>query len=101
MKHIRHLLIAIIMICAAPVAMEAAVSIEIIEQEQMPVITVQNDSQLRIQNGNGLTVYIYNVAGMCVQTFKVDGLDRHYDLNLSKGCYIVKVGKTVRKISLK
>ena len=46
-------------------------------------------------------LYIYNVAGVKIVSIKVDGSDRYYDLNLSKGCYIVKVGKVVRKISVK
>lgn len=45
--------------------------------------------------------YIYNVAGVLVQSFKVEGFERRYDLNLPKGCYIIKVGKTVRKISVR
>jgi len=31
----------------------------------------------------------------------VEGQDKRFDLNLPKGCYIVKVGKVVRKISIK
>ncbi len=26
--------------------------------------------------------------------------DKRFDLNLAKGCYIVKVGRTVRKVSI-
>ena len=47
------------------------------------------------------TLSIYNVAGVHVQSFRVEGADRRYELNLPKGCYIVKVGKVVRKISIK
>ena len=32
---------------------------------------------------------------------KIDGPDKFYDLNLPKGCYIVKVGRMTRKISIK
>lgn len=34
-------------------------------------------------------------------SIKVEGADKYYELNLPKGCYIVKVGKVVRKISIK
>ena len=44
---------------------------------------------------------IYNVAGVRVMSFKVEGPDKRYELNLQKGCYIVKVGKVVRKISIR
>ena len=42
-----------------------------------------------------------NVAGVRIQSVKGEGSDKHLDLNLKKGCYILKVGKTVRKVSLK
>ena len=32
---------------------------------------------------------------------KVDSSEKSYPLNLPKGCYIVKVGKVVRKISIR
>ena len=44
---------------------------------------------------------IYNVSGVCVMSLRVDGQDKRYNLNLPKGCYIVKVGKVVRKISIR
>lgn len=80
----------------------AATSIEIIEQEnQQAVVSLVSDNVLRVANANGQMLYVYNVAGVRVQTIKVDGMDKYIELNLPKGCYIVKVGKTVRKISIK
>jgi hypothetical protein len=46
-------------------------------------------------------LFIYNVAGVRVMSLKIEGADKLIDLNLPKGCYIVKVGKVVRKISIK
>ena len=59
------------------------------------------ESVLHVTGANGQTIQIYNVAGVMVKSIKVEGNDRHYELNLGKGCYIVKVGKTVRKVSIK
>lgn len=58
-------------------------------------------SNVHITGANGQTLYIYNVTGMCVDSFKIEGADKRYELNLPKGCYILKVGNTVRKISLR
>mgnify|MGYP003457804270 FL=1 len=58
-------------------------------------------SNVHITGANGKTLYIYNVTGMCVDSFKIEGADKRYELNLPKGCYILKVGNTVRKISLR
>ena len=40
------------------------------------------------------------MAGVRVMSVKVEGADKRIELNLPKGCYIVKVGKLVRKISI-
>ena len=82
--------------------MEANSSIEIIDVEsQQPNVSI-SESVLHVSGANGQTLYIYNVAGVRVMSIKIDGLDRRIDLgSLTKGCYIVKVGKTVRKISIR
>lgn len=76
-------------------------SIEIIEQEILQPAVVLQGNTLVVSNANGQMLYIYNVAGVRVMSVKVDGPERSYELSLPKGCYIVKVGKVVRKISVK
>lgn len=78
----------------------AAQSVELIEVEQQTKIIAYNNS-LHIIGGNGLTMEVYNVAGVRVMNAKVDGAEKIFDLSLPKGCYIVKVGKIARKISIK
>ena len=61
-----------------------------------------DDNVLRVTEGSGLTLRIYNVAGGApVLTLKVDSQDKRIELNLPKGIYIVKVGKVARKIVVK
>ena len=43
-------------------------------------------SNVHITGANGLTLYIYNITGMCVDSFKIEGADKRYELNLPKGC---------------
>ena len=99
-KYIYSTIIALAIVFAIPQNTFATEYANMIEQEQQPVVSLAGSSNLHVQNANGMTLYIYNVAGVIVQTIKVTGQDVHYDLNLPKGCYIVKVGKTVRKISV-
>lgn len=99
MKYIYSILF--IMTLTVVVPQGAMANVEIIEQEQQPVVSVTNESTIHVVNANGLMLYVYNVAGVRVKSILVDGHDRHYDLNLPKGCYIIKVGKTVRKISIR
>ena len=81
---------------------DAAPLMELIEVEQQGAqITLVTNNVLHIVGGAGQTLEIYNVAGVKLKTTKISDYEQRVDLNLSKGCYIVKVGKTVRKISLK
>ena len=85
-----------------PQTAKAASAIEIIDTEtQQVAISISSEGVLRVTGASGQTLYIYNVTGVRVMSVKVDGADKNYNLNLPKGCYIVKVGKTVRKISIR
>lgn len=82
------------------VHINAAPYLELVEIDQQTQICLVNGS-LHITGGQGQMLEIYNVAGVRVMTARIDSYDKVIDLNLSKGCYIVKVGKTARKISIR
>ena len=63
-------------------------------------VSVMNRNVLTITGANGHVVRVYNLTGMCVVSYKIDVDNFHYELNLPKGCYIVKVGTVVRKVSV-
>ena len=98
-KRILYAAFSMMLLLGVPQDACAASSIEIIDND-IATISV-SESTLRVTGASGLMLTIYNVAGVHVQSFRVEGADRHYELNLPKGCYIVKVGKVVRKISIK
>ena len=56
---------------------------------------------LRITGGEGLRLHIFNVTGILVVCENIDSADKRFSLDLPHGCYIVKVGKLVKKISVK
>lgn len=74
--------------------------VEIVEDDFQAVSIRLTGNELRITGAAGEMMQIYNVAGIRVMTVKIDSSDKMYNLNLPKGCYIVKVGKIVRKISI-
>ena len=88
---------------AVPIQIQARHTIEIYEEQDFDDvnISVVNESTLHVTGASGQVLYVYNVAGICVKSFRVDSNDKRYDLNLPKGCYIIKVGKTVRKVSIR
>lgn len=67
--------------------------------EQTPVISVKNNA-VTIQGGNGLVLEVVSLTGRSVATYKIESPTQRIELNLPKGCYILKVGKTIRKVTL-
>lgn len=57
-------------------------------------------SRLRIRNASGQTLEIYSITGTRVLSYRIDHNDQMINLDLGKGCYIVKVGSVARKISI-
>lgn len=99
-KKIFTYIFAFACLLASPLSAEAYQLIEITEADyQQPSISITGNV-IRVSNANGQTLYIYNVAGVRVKAVKIEGADKRFDLGLPKGCYIVKVGKVVRKISI-
>lgn len=88
---------------AVPVAVKAERMIEIIETGDIDLdgITVSiNHNVLHVSGAAGQTLQIYKITGVGVMSVKVDSDDKYYTLDLAKGCYIVKIGKIARKISI-
>ena len=74
---------------------------DMIEQE-IPSITITiTNNILHVVGAENEVLSIYNITGVKVLNVRVDGSDKHYTLNFPRGCYIVKVGKLVRKISIR
>ena len=63
-------------------------------------ITVSGNT-VRISGTNGEDIEIFNLTGTKITTIKTDTTGKTYSVNLQKGCYLVKIGKVVRKISIR
>ncbi|BCS84200.1 T9SS type A sorting domain-containing protein [Prevotella herbatica] len=72
---------------------------QIAEFNDINIYFAQNN--LRVTGGEGLKLQIFNVTGILVVTENIDSTDKRFSLDLPRGCYIVKVGKLVKKISVK
>jgi hypothetical protein len=101
MKKILAIAFASLLAFGVPTVSFANVAIEIIEQEFQNVTISVNQSVVRVSGANGQVMHVYNVTGMKLMSVKIEGQDKKVEINLPKGCYIVKVDKVVRKISIK
>lgn len=70
--------------------------------EQSPIAVTVTGNTIRIQNAYpGAQLEVYNVLGIRVHVLKLDASDKTFTLNLSKGCYILKIENVVRKVAIK
>ncbi len=100
-KYLLTLLMSALMLGAAPVRTAAMPNVEIIDNDMQQItISVLTGGVLHVTGANGQTLQVYNLLGVKVASIKVEGSDKRIDLPLKQGCYIVKVGDVVRKISV-
>lgn len=90
------------LLLGTPAAMHASTSaVEMIDLDQQDITLTYNGGNMHITGANGLVVKVYNLAGIAVKTFKVDGQDKRINLPLADGVYIIKVGPSyTRKITV-
>lgn len=81
----------------ANITMEMGVA-ELID-ESAPIITV-NQNAVTVEGASGMTLEVVSLTGKAVASVKIESSMQRIELNLPKGCYILKVGKTVRKVTL-
>lgn len=72
-----------------------------VESEQAPILLTINGNNVRVQNAVGTSLFVYNVLGQKVNTFKIESADETFTINLPKGWYILKIDNITRKIALK
>ena len=74
---------------------------DVIEDEMQSVNIVMKDGNVKVTNAMGQKLEIFNLAGMKITTVALENDEASIKLNLTRGCYILKVGKTVRKVNMK
>lgn len=84
----------------APLSMLAEPMSDGIEMSVSGIQLSINGGNVHIVGANGEVMEIFNLTGTKVATVRIDSNDKTFALNLTKGCYLIKVGKIVRKISV-
>ena len=62
---------------------------------------VVKGSKVIVYNANGSPLEVFSLTGANVATIPIDDNEQTINLSLKKGCYILKVNKVVRKISIR
>ena len=80
--------------------MEASMGVaEQVEQERTVTLSLEGNHVL-VNGANGMVLEVVSLTGRHVATIKIESPAQRVELNLPKGCYILKVGKVVRKVTL-
>lgn len=94
--------LAATMMMAAPTQGLAATSaVEMIDFDVQDISVTYANGVMHITGANGMVVKVYNLAGIAVKSFMVEGQDKRISVPLSDGVYIIKVGPSfTRKITV-
>lgn len=74
---------------------------DVIEDEMQGVSITIKEGNVKVTNAQGQKLEIFNLAGVRISSLALESEEASLKLNLSRGCYILKVGKTVRKVNVK
>lgn len=94
---------ATLLMCATPVSsMAADAEMAPVEQTIDEDITISVNGQWVVINGaQGQTLEVVSLTGRRVMTQKIESPAQRVELNVPKGCYILKIGKVVRKVAIR
>ena len=100
MKRLQILALSLLLV-AAPVSLMAEAERDDVETELSAVSLNVTGSKVHVTGAEGEVLEVYNLTGVKVATIRIDSNDKAFTLNLQRGCYILKVGKVVRKVSIR
>ena len=70
-------------------------------QVDEPSITIAVEGKTVTVNGaQGKDLQVISLTGKVLETYHIESPSQRVTLNLTKGCYILKVDKVVRKVSI-
>ena len=105
MKHLLISALATAVLGLAPAVVGAtAVSspaIEVAQQQEQPVGISYSEGVLYVSGADGQQMEVVSLTGKKVLQTKIDSPAQRIEISLPKGCYIVKIGDVVRKISVR
>jgi hypothetical protein len=101
-KRLLSIAFAAFLTLSVPVSLMAVSSEPTIEQsgEREVTIAVQQSSII-VNNAQGQTLEVVSLTGKQIIKVKIESPSQRVELDVPKGCYIVKVGKVVRKIAIR
>lgn len=70
------------------------------QMDQDVTITVEGNAVL-VKGAEGQTLEVISLTGRKLAEYRIESPAQRVELNLSRGCYVLKIGKVVRKVSIR
>lgn len=99
-----HIIIVVVglMMGIVPLSIHASEMDSIVMEQTESQISVSVNGQIVYVNGaQGEILEVVSLTGRQIMSVKIENSAQRVELNVPKGCYILKVGKVVRKIQLR
>ena len=99
-----HIIIVVVglMMGIVPLSIHASEMDFIVMEQTESQISVSVNGQIVYVNGaQGEILEVVSLTGRLIMSVKIENSAQRVELNVPKGCYILKVGKVVRKIQLR
>lgn len=98
----RFLLMSTILFLLAAPVMATGMLMEPALSAQIDEVSIAVEGRLvTVSGAQGEKLQVVSLTGRLVAEYDIDAPVQRVELNLSKGCYILKVGKVVRKVSIR
>ena len=84
-------------VVAVPMMLDRGVAEAVVEQ-----VTLTIEGNVVYVNGaQGEVLEVVSLTGRQIAQYRIETASQRVELNLAKGCYVLKVGKVVRKVSIR
>ncbi len=96
------LIISMMAFLAVPVAASTTMLMErgVAEMIDEPITLNIDGNAVTVSGAQGQKLIVVSLTGRQVAEYQIDSPAQRIELNLTKGCYVLKVGNVVRKVSI-
>ena len=97
------LILSMMAFLAVPAAASTMVLEErgVAEMIEEPITLNVDGNAVTVTGAQGQKLIVVSLTGRQVAEYRIDSPAQRIELNLTKGCYVLKVGNVVRKVSVR
>ena len=94
-------LVGLMAVSFPSVTSASEMELAVVEQSDSQVSISMTGQTVLVAGAQGETLEVVSLTGRQLMSVKIESPAQRVELNIPKGCYILKVGKVVRKIQVR